>query len=332
MYITLDESNTEYPESEDDSFPAITVTTEKQSNGRFRIRHDYSARLNRVVKRFPKYYWDVIEKYWTLPLVSYDKFCELLYRKKFNHMALPDVGQLDLADNIWPTTVTLVYDPEYKCKNFKKLYQIKLKELYGITHRDKRRNITVLRINSYVQDFAKLMKAFKVYDRECHYDLEYRVVIFFENIIPMSDRYHTYLHNQYKNLKNLLEHNNVKCIETKILTTDQNNYDYIKNSTDPIEQVQEESYIHSDNETVEDFHQRLKIDFENKKSKSERQNKGIETLEELEEQILMQKNKSFVTEDLDLKFESKNRISGDLKRKSRSPERIEKKKIKTEYK
>ena len=75
MYITLDESNTEYPESEDDSFPAITVTTEKQSNGRFRIRHDYSARLNRVVKRFPKYYWDVIEKYWTLPLVSYDKFC-----------------------------------------------------------------------------------------------------------------------------------------------------------------------------------------------------------------------------------------------------------------
>ena len=176
------------------------------------------------------------------------------------------------------------------------------------------------------------MKAFKVYDRECHYDLEYRVVIFFENIIPMSDRYHTYLHNQYKNLKNLLEHNNVKCIETKILTTDQNNYGYIKNSTYPIEQVQEESYIHSDNETVEDFHQRLKIDFENKKSKSERQNKGIETLEELEEQILMQKNKSFVTEDLDLKFESKNRISGDLKRKSRSPERIEKKKIKTEYK
>ena len=83
---------------------------------------------------------------------------------------------------------------------------------------------------------------------------------------------------------------------------------------------------------MEDFHQRLKIDFENKKSKSERQNKGIETLEELEEQILMQKNKSFVTEDLDLKFESKNRISGDLKRKSRSPERIEKKKIKTEYK
>ena len=86
----------------------------------------------------------------------------------------------------------VINDPEYKCKNLKKLYQIKLKELYGITNRDKKRNITVVRINSYVQDFAKLMKAFKVYDRECHYDLEYRVVIFFENIIPMSDRYHTY--------------------------------------------------------------------------------------------------------------------------------------------
>ena len=107
---------------------------------------------------------------------------------------------------------------------------------------------------------------------------------------------------------------------------------YIKNSTYPIEQVQEESYINSVKESVEDFHQRLKIDFENKKSKTERQNKGTETLEELEEQMLLQKNKRFVSKDLDLKFESKNRMSGDLKRKSHSPERIEKKKIKTEYK
>ena len=181
----------------------LNVTTQKNNFDRFSIQSAYSKMLIDIIKNIGNGRWDPVARYWTLPTVSYEEFVNQLNEKNFNYIVLADQKYIATC-TIYPLQV---YYPEYECSVLKKLWELKNNDASWDFHGVKR-NIVLIKINSYIQRFSSFTKEFKLFDDKVKYYVEYKSLVCFEDI-PQKD--------YYINLKNWLESNKVLCLETKYL-------------------------------------------------------------------------------------------------------------------
>ena len=206
----------------------LNVTTQKNNFDRFSIQSAYSKMLIDIIKNIGNGRWDPVARYWTLPTVSYEEFVNQLNDKNFNHIVLAD--SINETSTIYPSKVTIVYDPEYKCTVMRKLWELKNNDASWDDFPGVKRNIVLIKINSFIKSFSSFMKEFKLFDDKVKYDAEYKCLICFEDISQKD---------YYIKLKKWLESNNVLCLETKYFVNPigsiKQMIDYMKRDNDSLE-------------------------------------------------------------------------------------------------
>ena len=74
------------------------------------------------------------------------------------------------------------YDQEYEFSVPRKLWELKNNDLSWEDFPGVKRNIVLIKINSYIQSFSSLLKEFKLFDDKVKYDVEYKCLVCFEDI------------------------------------------------------------------------------------------------------------------------------------------------------